>query len=170
MRTRFRVLSRKAARKHSKKKNLQNCVIISINDTYDTPNQFHPNANIKDVLYLSFNDVSSVDNDCMSPEHAKAILDFVHKWHGKVELIIVHCRAGKSRSSGICAAIMRVLGYDDREIFANPRFCPNMHCYKLVLKAHYGKYCVRDISKRAFMNFSSWYIHRKSLNNLEGHS
>ena len=65
---------------------------------------------------------------------------------------------------------IRILGYDDREIFINPRYFPNMHCYKLMLKAHYGRYCVRDIRKRARMNLCAWYIHRKSLNKFEGHS
>ena len=170
MRTRFRVMSRKAARKHSQRKHIKDCVIISIYDTFDKKNEFADNPHIKDVLYMSFDDVSSMDANCMTHKQAHEILSFAKKWAGKVDLLIVHCRAGKSRSSAICAAIMRILGYDDREIFINPRYFPNMHCYKLMLKAHYGRYCVRDIRRRARMNLCAWYIHRKSLNKFEGHS
>lgn len=96
MRTRFRVMSRKAARKHSQRKHIKDCVIISIYDTFDKKNEFADNPHIKDVLYMSFDDVSSMDANCMTHKQAHEILSFAKKWAGKVDLLIVHCKAGKS--------------------------------------------------------------------------
>lgn len=47
--------------------------------------------------------------------------------------IIVHCDAGISRSSGIAAAILKAYTGDDSQIFNNPRYRPNMRCYRVVL-------------------------------------
>lgn len=46
--------------------------------------------------------------------------------------IIVHCDAGISRSSGIAAAILKAYTGDDSQIFNNPRYSPNMRCYRSV--------------------------------------
>ena len=46
--------------------------------------------------------------------------------------VIVHCDAGISRSSGIAAAILKAYTGDDSQIFNNPRYSPNMRCYRLV--------------------------------------
>lgn len=47
--------------------------------------------------------------------------------------VIVHCDAGISRSSGVAAAILKVYTGDDSQIFDNPRYRPNMRCYRMVL-------------------------------------
>ena len=56
------------------------------------------------------------------------------KWYDKVDTIIVHCNAGISRSSGVCAAIMKAMTGDDSLIFENPKYLPNTTCYKVVLE------------------------------------
>lgn len=46
---------------------------------------------------------------------------------------IVHCDAGISRSSGVAAAILKAKTGDDSQIFNNPKYRPNMRCYRIVL-------------------------------------
>ena len=70
----------------------------------------------------------------ISEEDAKNIVSFVKKWYNKVDTIIVHCNAGISRSSGVCAAIMKGMTGDDSQIFDNPKYVPNTTCYKVVLE------------------------------------
>lgn len=65
---------------------------------------------------------------------AEKIYDFVLKWYDKVDLIIVHCSAGISRSAGVCAAIMKSVIGDDSPVWDNPLYHPNSLCYKLVLE------------------------------------
>ena len=47
--------------------------------------------------------------------------------------MIVHCDAGISRSSGVAAAILKAKTGDDSQIFNNPKYRPNMRCYRIVL-------------------------------------
>ena len=69
----------------------------------------------------------------ISPDDAKKIVAFVKSWINHIELIIVHCEAGMSRSSGVCAALMLWINGDDTPIFGNAFFRPNMLCYRTVL-------------------------------------
>ena len=64
-------------------------------------------------------------------EDAEKIKQFVEAH--KEDSIIVHCDAGVSRSAGIAAALMKFYNGDDTPIFDNPRYCPNMLCYRTML-------------------------------------
>lgn len=138
-------------------------ISIVDSDDFVFPNFFKRKDNgVKAVLQLSFDDIQEyrgmeyykkdegliierlTDSENIAYEtrifqlitkkDAGKIYDFVTKWYGKVNLIIVHCNAGISRSSGVCAGIMKGLINDDIAIFGNPRFHPNTLCYKLVLE------------------------------------
>lgn len=52
--------------------------------------------------------------------------------------VIVHCDAGISRSSGIAAAILKAYTNDDIIIFDNPKYRPNMLCYRTTLNELIG--------------------------------
>ncbi len=95
------------------------------------------NNNVKDILYLKFGDLDISDNPslCMQESDARQIVNFVNKWYEKIETIIVHCEGGKSRSAGVCAAIMRVKEGSDYPIFRSKNKYPNMTCYLRTLKA-----------------------------------
>ena len=73
----------------------------------------------------------------MSDEQGVEVANFIKGWINKtyVEKIIVQCEAGCSRSSGVCAAIMKYLTGDDMSIFRNPKYSPNMNCYRMVYNA-----------------------------------
>ena len=74
----FEVLSRSNAKRLSYKPNIKDCIIISITDLGSNPNQFAANPHIKDVLKLQFDDVDYSDDNCITQEDGKKIIDFVN--------------------------------------------------------------------------------------------
>ena len=128
------VMSRKDAEKYSFRTHFDESAVISIS----TPDEKY-NLNIysslynriKRILRLKFDDVDR-GSLAMTEEDAAAIAKFVNENTDK--LIIVHCDAGISRSAGIAAAILKHYNRDDTPIFDDPKYCPNMLCYRMVLE------------------------------------
>lgn len=112
----------------------EDCVIISINDIDSERPIFAVNHSIKAVLMLSFDDEEDTDKG-MDLSQARSIVSFVNYWENKIQKIIVHCGAGISRSSGVAAAIGKVLNDDDTFVFNNPKYVPNRNCYRQTLNA-----------------------------------
>ena len=117
-------------------------IIISIRD----PNKVKPefninNSSIKDILYLSFYDISEETKsifggyESMSPIDAILIRDFVLKWQNEIDTIWVQCEMGMSRSAGIAAAIMEHFDIDSKEILESNQYYPNRLCYDLTKNA-----------------------------------
>ena len=52
-----------------------------------------------------------------------------------IDMLIIHCRAGQSRSAGVAAAVSVALFGTDKEYFDDPRYTVNMTVYRKVLKA-----------------------------------
>ena len=48
-------------------------------------------------------------------------------------MMIIQCDAGVSRSAGVAGALMKYYNGDDSEIFENPKYRPNMRCYRTML-------------------------------------
>lgn len=109
----------------------------------------------KAVLFLEFHDCDDATLDgvnicditgshakgklcCIKPEHARQILEFFNKWKGHVNLVVVNCLAGISRSSATAAALAVVNGQSDEFIFKNNRFHPNMLVYRTILNEAFG--------------------------------
>ena len=67
-----------------------------------------------------------------SEEHAKQIIDFIKKYIDNIELIIVQCDAGISRSAGVAAALSKCLNGDDEYFFK--RYLPNSLVYSTIMK------------------------------------
>ena len=152
----FQVMSRTNARRHSFRSTMDDCAIISISDITAEPNRFHDNSHIKGICRLFFDDVEGHDAYCMTRADAEKIIQFVNTHINNVDEIIVHCFAGISRSAGVCAALMLILTGNDMEIFNNPRFCPNMHCYRMVLEAYFGSYTNAAIDEKSRSNIIAW--------------
>ena len=152
----FSVLSRPKAKAFSFKPDIDDCAIVSITDVANMPNKFYPNPHIKGVCHLHFDDVEAGELNCITEKDAKQIVNFVNRIKDKVNLIVVHCDAGVSRSAGVCAAIMNMLGRDDVKIFENPRFCPNMTCYRAVLSAAGIEMDEKTIQEKADLNLEAW--------------
>ena len=117
-------------------------IIISISDPFNEKVKFNrTNRSIKDILYLSFYDISEETRsifggyESMSPIDAALIRDFVLKWEKFVDEIWVQCEMGVSRSAGIAAAISEHFELDSSSILNNSNYYPNMLCYNLTKEA-----------------------------------
>lgn len=128
--------NRQQAKKDSYGKVLVPTSIISIFTPGDIQNTFAKRENIKDILFLCFDDIEYEKEKgiFMSENDAKKIVAFIKRCQERgIQEIWVHCDAGISRSAGVAAAIMKYLNNDDSLIFNNPKYCPNMYCYRLTL-------------------------------------
>ena len=148
----IQVMSRMAAAEYCARRHSEESVIISIStqDLYYGYLKIEKTDknNVTDILNLSFMDCDTpgeadvygsptTEQDLMSSDEAKAIVDFVER--NKDKYIIVHCDAGISRSSAVAAAILKYYTGDDSRIFDSRRYSPNMWCYRKVLEAFYNE-------------------------------
>lgn len=136
----FKVLNRKSASNLTYSDDMfYDCLIISITDCFSVPVKFNThNPHIKGILRVQFDDVDFGETNCITREDADKIVEWVMKNKEKANVIIVQCEAGISRSAGVCAALMKIINGDDSDIFDDPRFCPNMSCYRSIFESYYG--------------------------------
>lgn len=89
------------------------------------------------VLRLCFDDAVDTTfwQNLMTMEQARAIRDFVLQYRDAIDLMIIHCTEGVSRSAAVAAAILAGCGCDDSPIWQNPAYRPNPHVYALTLEA-----------------------------------
>lgn len=73
---------------------------------------------------------------CMDNKDAKNIVDFVETFKNEVDLIVVHCEAGISRSSATAGALSLVLNGSDKEFFEGTYY-PNMFVYRKILNMYH---------------------------------
>lgn len=122
--------------------------VISITDPDNRePAKFSTTDFIKDVLYIKCFDVDkgSANFHCyperfkkgvFTKDHAIQILDFVEEMKNDIEILVVHCDAGISRSSGVAAALSLIYTGTDKGIFMDNRYRPNMHVYRTILNVY----------------------------------
>ena len=53
---------------------------------------------------------------------------------GKFDYLIIHCRAGISRSSAVAAAILKHYNDDSTPVFGNKKYLPNLFVYRTLLR------------------------------------
>jgi predicted protein tyrosine phosphatase len=89
------------------------------------------------VLRLCFDDAvdRSYWQNLITREQAAAARDFVRALSDEVELLIVHCTEGVSRSAAVAAAILEAHGADAGWIWHDSRYRPNPLVYRLVREA-----------------------------------
>lgn len=116
--------------------------------------------NCKKVLRLAFHDADpanphnphqATEEQLFTKQRANLILDFVDEVKNQIDMLVVHCEAGVSRSPAIAAVIAKIL-FDDDSAFFKPPFTPNMHVYRTLLNAAYERNCY-DISSSDFGYF-----------------
>lgn len=92
--------------------------------------------NFKGVLKLLFADIDHKMEDYVlfSQAHARQILDFAEAWYPSLDLLIIHCHAGLSRSPAVGAAISRIFKGHDGDFFQTK--IPNMLVYRTILEVH----------------------------------
>ena len=160
----FRVMSRSDAITYSYHHFPERTVIISINDAIGPRAHFADNDQIIDVLSLFFDDVDRPNKDAITDSDAEKIVDFVNRYKNTVDQVVVHCSAGISRSAGVAAALMNMLGQDDSVIFDNPVYCPNMTCYRAVLNAANLPIVENEVQEKEELNIQRWReAHREEL-------
>lgn len=152
----FQVLSIGEAKKLSYTKDINDCIIISITNTFDEPIEFAKNPHIKGICRVVFDDVEKDEHFCITNDDGRKIVNFVNTHIDKVDEIIVHCTAGISRSAGVCAALMKIINGDDMPIFDSPKYCPNMTCYETVLRAYYGSFDKKESDYKIAHNIAVW--------------
>ena len=133
------VMSRSRAEDYTLDRHDQLSVIISINNIDDRLARVGKTSynKVLDVLYCKFDDTDKLDgnNYGITKYDTMQIKEFVNKYKDIVDIIIVHCGAGQSRSAGIAGAILKYLYNDDTQIFNNHSYTPNMRCYRMLLEA-----------------------------------
>ena len=133
----FQVMSRFDAYRYSLRDTGETCAMVSIR--YPGSAERYPEVrnNIKYMLAVTFADVADpAPVLCgITDRDAAAIASFVNQYWGKVDLFVVHCDAGVSRSAGVAAAILKAKTGRDNAIFDNYAYRPNMLCYRRVLNA-----------------------------------
>ena len=139
-------------------------IVISISGENDNETLVPPNQYRNAILHLKFDDVSDIDGRYLffTREQASEILDFVNKYVVRVQLIIVQCHAGLSRSVAVASALSKIINYTDDKIFT--KGIPNMFVYTTILDTFFGDPdWTINYSKIKILNYI-YYIYYK-LNN-----
>jgi predicted protein tyrosine phosphatase len=138
---RIQVLSRRLAERHDPEERF---VLISITDPppFGGPAKIQQRWGLQDILRLEFYDFGE-EVPCerpgwMSDEHARQIWSFVQKWQDQVDLLVIHCEAGASRSPSVAFSIADALDLSRLVVkwgclnsYCQP---PNMHVYDAVMR------------------------------------
>ncbi len=87
------------------------------------------------LLQLAFADTADPERpDSFTSSLAAELLDFVDKMWDRVEVLLVHCEAGLSRSPGVAAALSRIYYGDDGPWFEYD--FPNSLIYQLLIDGY----------------------------------
>ena len=111
--------------------------LISIMDHQRDAQNRYPAAR---VLRLAFDDAveTSFWQNLITTEQAEVIRDFVLRYRDEIDILIVHCTGGVSRSAAVAAGIVAGLGEDDSSIWDCGRYRPNPRVYEWVRAAFEG--------------------------------
>ena len=91
--------------------------------------------NRQGLLQLAFADTADTDRpDSFTASHATEVLDFVDTVWDRIEILLIHCEAGMSRSPGVVAALSRIY-YGDDGPWGEYDF-PNSLVYQLLVDGH----------------------------------
>ena len=148
----------------------QKHILISIYGTTGSdgaPATIPDNENRVDMLQICFDDIDNMDMDrnsfdkinqkynfnLFSEDHARNILNFVEKNINDIDLIVVHCWAGISRSCATACALSKILNNEDDRLFKAG--VPNMKVYGSIL-AKFFLSCYNELwPKMTEINFSN---------------
>lgn len=134
------VLSQSKAEKYIKENNTRTLAVISITDPGQPLADIKEDKLTKSVFRMSFYDL---DTDfvalngkdvipCATKDDINGLKKFIDTLP-PVDVLVVHCAAGYSRSAGVGAAVELYLGMGNT-IWGNSRYYPNAHVYRLCLQ------------------------------------
>lgn len=132
------VLSRTDAKKFTCDKPWA-CISISAGGD-QTPPIILSEENRQDLLRINFDDIEYETYAypyAFQPGHAVEIYNFVEK-NKDVDVLMVHCAAGYSRSPAVAAAITKVvLKRDNQEYFTDTdKYYPNRRVYRMMTEGY----------------------------------
>lgn len=81
-----------------------------------------------------YQDIDYEDPKAFSFDQAKTFADFIKALDANISDVYICCQAGESRSPGI-AAVYHYYGLDPHDIFRNPKYHPNVLCFRLLTEA-----------------------------------
>lgn len=116
-------------------------LVISIRGKRDDEVKLAEDKHRQGCISYVFDDVERDQTDngdtlnSIQQLQADSIWAYIEQWWNKVPAIVVHCEAGRSRSVGVAAAIVKAFGGDDTPFFQQRT--PNMLCYRRVYNAAY---------------------------------
>lgn len=119
-------------------------IVISITEPDNYPAELDHDEEF--ILRLSFHDLTSRDSEyrhqlpnCtfFDEKNAEKIVSFLKIYMVAQLSILVHCEAGISRSAAVAGAILKHYTGDDKLIFSDKKYTPNMLVYSILLKALY---------------------------------
>jgi len=106
---------------------------ISITTVGDCPVLSEDNR--EGLLQLAFADTADPEGaDSFTSSLATEVLDFVEQVWDRIEVLLIHCEAGLSRSPGVAAALSRIY-YGDDGLWFEYDF-PNSLVYQLLVDGH----------------------------------
>ena len=114
-------------------------ILISIHEPEITPACVNRSKHTKAVVYLQFHDVDAQTDGryaMFSKRDARCVRLLVEQWRPKLDLVILQCVMGRSRSAGIAAALSKYYNDDDTMFFR--RYTPNMLVYRTMLNEMYA--------------------------------
>lgn len=114
------VMSQNEIEDYNMQENKYGSIVISISDIggmepFITPSERNK---ILKVLSLKFNDTEKEDgiSGCIEDKHVEAIYNFILDYLDRVEMLIVQCVKGESRSAGVAKALKEIFEIEDNEI------------------------------------------------------
>ena len=100
-------------------------------------NSFIDNAFGDNKLILNFLDVEDETMDgAFNRIHARKIINFINNLPDDVSDLYICCSKGGSRSPGCAAAILRMSGRSDMDVWLNPYYTPNTLVYKTLCREY----------------------------------
>ena len=127
----------------------QNAIIVCTNRN----NKFIYKCKPENILIINFSDVEDKkDPEAFNRAHARKIIRFVKSLSNDVTDLYVCCSKGGSRSSAVAAALLRMSGRKDKDVWNNPYYVPNTLVYFRLCR-EYGLPITR---------FSSWIKKQKN--------
>jgi len=113
---------------------------------------------LTDVLRMKFWDINDAElakqNNLryFTEQDADNILNFYDKVKDKVEILMIHCQLGLSRSAAVGAALTKITGGNERQFFVDKR--PNSLIYTTILKREIERFQIKhqrwDLRKMFF--------------------
>lgn len=125
-------------------------IVISVCCSHNDFPKLPENDSRLDTLQLRFSDLDNIEDVkkmtelsdheriLFTKEQAKEILFLVDKHIGLIETIVCQCDAGVSRSSGIAAALSKILNGDDMWVFNSKKYTPNMFVYRTIMNVYHN--------------------------------